>query len=351
VLSPAGNFFVSHAAGAIFPSHVNSMGVDLTTVKLPPGVLRPGPVRLTAASRQDGVLLGDLVLSVPQPQPHIAVHTTTENPLAHTGQPITQDATVTNTGEVPLERVQVDLGPCRRPLGTLGPGRAATASCRRTAAANVTAHATGTSPAGEEVRTDATATIQIVHPALGLRAIAAPRIVSTGRPITYRARISNTGDIALTNVLLTASPPCSPMPAELAPGHSALLRCTAIASAGHTAATFTAVGTDPLGLRVIATARAASTLRSPAAPVPPPPPAEPPPPPAPRAPSHPKPPAPAPAHVTPAPAHVTPPPPPVDSAQVGPMSEPAATAAVIAVLGVFVMTVSVGAYAAAFRNK
>jgi len=221
-----------------------------------------------------------------------------------------------------------------------------------------------------------------------------PGTARPGQVITQLAEVTNTGALGLLRLVavLDAAPGCATIIQVLPPGQVTTVACTGTASTGHSVLTAVVRGSSPLGGALYARATTRVALPVPVSPrrsVPVPSPTEAPPwptvEPSPRAPpeaarpperaparpgAHPRAlPRPAPRHpaATPprpvarpepsaAPRAAAPPRPVAAravarSAQVGPMATPARTAAVVAVLGVMVMTVSVGAFTAALRPR
>lgn len=216
--------------------------------------------------------------------------------------------------------------------------------------------------------------------ALAVTTSVSPAAAAPGDPITQTARVVNTGEVVLVGVVveLDAAPRCRSVAVVLPPGRSSTASCTG--PAGRTVLTASARGLVTPGPWVVATASV--QLRTPdPAPAPDPGPVAPPaaapapagragpPPPRPAVPPAPVPaapparaatlPAPPPAPVPPAgpaagpaPAEPAPVPPrrrPAPAA--GPAAVPVRTAAVVAVLGVLVMTVTAGALSAALRIR
>ncbi|SFS89479.1 DUF7507 domain-containing protein [Saccharopolyspora flava] len=210
----------------------------------------------------------------------------TANPTSVTtaGAPIVYSYRVSNIGNVPLTGISVaetaftGTGPrpsASCPATSLDPGASMTCTANYTATqADVdrgsivnTAVANGTSPAGVAVVSPpTTATVTAAaSPSLTVAKTASPSDAASftvGRVITYSYRITNTGNVTLTNVRPTdtafngsgprPTPTCPSGAASLAPGAS--VTCTATYTVtqadvdrGSLTNTATATGTPPSG--------------------------------------------------------------------------------------------------------
>ncbi|MER5388816.1 hypothetical protein [Saccharopolyspora sp. NPDC002686] len=261
-------------------------------------------------------------------QASLDVRTTAEPSAARPGEPITQHAVITNTGGVPLDRIEAELGtgPCRRDVDRLEPGRSAEVSCGGAAPEDgaLTAHVRGTTPDGTEVTAEAGGRVEIPPQAqieLSIGNIAfAPTTEAALVPVT----VHNPSSVRLVDVEVTGQPAaCQRKIGELAPGQSITYTCRA-APGERVELTVTGIGV--FGGAVADSAHVVrATARAVAPPAPPP-----------RA---------------AAPLPEVPPPgaPPELAESAGVREAPGRTAAIVAVLGVLVMTVSVGALSSATR--
>ncbi|MCX2729652.1 hypothetical protein OOZ19_05340, partial [Saccharopolyspora sp. NFXS83] len=273
----------------------------------------------------------------PIEHPSLSLRTGIEPAAARPGDPITQTAVVGNTGDTMLAGVVVtlDSGPCHEVLGHLRPGSTRTASCSGTAPAHgrVSARAVGISHGGLPVVERATAEIAEPPPAPDPPAPERPSValeILPARAGSVPVRVRNTSTVPLLGVEVTGEPPaCRRALGTLEPGRSVTYTCEA--RPGETVSL--AVSARSLAGEV---ADADALLVVPALPAAPPP-AEPPPPAERSSPA------------------ARPIPPPLDETRVeladsgGPRESPARTAGFIAVLGVLVMMVSVGALSSATR--
>ncbi|GAA4867788.1 hypothetical protein [Saccharopolyspora cebuensis] len=260
--------------------------------------------------------------------PAIAVDSTVAPAVARPGQRVRQSAVVGNTGDVALRDVTATFAGCRRELALLQPGDRAEVRCELPAPASgeLPVEVSGTSPAGEVVtaRTSGAVRAPAPEPAPSLQ-IHVDGTPHPTRPVTAVVRVSNTSAVPVHDVAVTGSPAsCAHRIGELAPGRTSVHRCRVgpgesidLVVSGRSA--HGVVATAEL---VVApegepgTAVAAPPSRPPA---PPPPPPE-------------------------APVRAA------ELTEVGLVREsPARAAGFIAVLGVLVMMVSVGALSAATR--
>jgi hypothetical protein len=227
---------------------------------------------------------------------------------------------------------------------------------------SVTFAAAGHDELGETVGASASAEFTVVHPSLDLVVTGPDRPVAPGGTATVTVRLRNTSTIAIADIRVTGTPAaCERTVGTLDAGADAVYTCL-VTVTGPTTIALTVLGLPVIGGTVVTTSgyqvTQTTTLRLAAAPPPPTTTTRPPPPPPTTTPPRvvpTTPPARSAVVPPPPPPTTTPPPPPVHKAaldeKAGPLHSPATTAAVIAVLGVLVMTVSVGALGAASRPK
>ena len=154
---------------------------------------------------------------------------------------------VQNTGDATLTDVHVTdaLAPgCARTkadipqLASMAPGDELSYSCT---VANVTANftnvavATGTPEVGPDVSANDSAAVTVgpppppvTHPAISIVKDPKSQTVTVGKTATFKITVTNTGDVALTNVTVTdaLSPNCNRTIGTLAPGASTSYTCT-----------------------------------------------------------------------------------------------------------------------------
>jgi uncharacterized repeat protein (TIGR01451 family) len=207
--------------------------------------------------------------------PHLSVSKSPDAQTILLGQTANFTITVTNDGDSTLTDVHVTdaLAPgCARTkadipaLASMAPGATVTYTC---SLANVTASftnvavATGTPPVGPDVTASDTAAVTAVapatHPAITIVKNPNSQTVTSGGTATFTITVTNTGDVALTNVAVTdaLSPNCNRTIGTLAPGQAVSYTCTranvtasfnnvAVATGKAGATTVTAQDTAPV---------------------------------------------------------------------------------------------------------
>jgi uncharacterized repeat protein (TIGR01451 family) len=177
-------------------------------------------------------------------KPHISVSKSPDAQTILIGQTANFTIAVTNDGDSTLTNVVVTdaLAPgCARTsadipaLASMAAGATVTYTC---SLANVTASftnvaiATGTPPVGPHVSAqdtaDVTAVAPATHPAITIVKNPKSQTVTVGNKATFTITVTNTGDVALTNVTVTdaQSPNCNRTIGTLAPGASSSYTCT-----------------------------------------------------------------------------------------------------------------------------
>jgi uncharacterized repeat protein (TIGR01451 family) len=177
-------------------------------------------------------------------KPHISVSKSPDAQTILIGQTANFTIAVTNDGNSTLTNVVVTdaLAPgCARTsavipaLASMAPGATVTYTC---SLANVIASftniavATGTPPLGPNVSAQDTAAVTAVapatHPAITIVKNPKSQTVTRGGTATFTITVTNTGDVALTNVTVTdaLSPNCNRTIGTLAPGASTSYTCT-----------------------------------------------------------------------------------------------------------------------------
>jgi uncharacterized repeat protein (TIGR01451 family) len=208
-------------------------------------------------------------------KPHISISKSPDAQTILVGQTATFSITVTNDGDATLTNVVVTdaLAPgCARTkadipaLASMAPGATVTYSCTL---ANVTssftnvAVATGTPPVGPNVSAQDNAAVTVVppatHPAITIVKNPKSQTVTSGGTATFTITVTNTGDVALTNVAVSdaLSPNCNHTIGTLNPGQAVSYTCTranvtasfnnvAVATGHAGATTVTAQDTAPV---------------------------------------------------------------------------------------------------------
>jgi uncharacterized repeat protein (TIGR01451 family) len=180
--------------------------------------------------------------------PHITILKSPDTQTIVSGQTATFTIQVINDGDSTLTNVVVTdaLAPgCARTsadiagLASMPPAPAAgstvTYQCTLanvTASFTNTAVATGTPPVGPNVSSQDTAGVTVVppvtHPAIQIVKDPKSQTVTKGNTATFTITVLNTGDVALTDVVVTdaLSPNCNKTIGNLAPGQSVSYQCT-----------------------------------------------------------------------------------------------------------------------------
>jgi uncharacterized repeat protein (TIGR01451 family) len=214
-------------------------------------------------------------------KPHISISKSPDAQTILIGQTANFTITVTNDGDSTLTNVVVTdaLAPgCARTsadipgLASMAPGASITYTCTL---ANVTASftniaiATGTPLVGPPVSAQDTAAVTAVvpatHPAITIVKNPKSQTVTRGGTATFTITVTNTGDVALTNVAVSdpLSPNCNRTIGTLAPGASTSYTCTranvtanftnvAVASGTAGGTTVTAQDTAPVTAKAAA---------------------------------------------------------------------------------------------------
>ena len=146
--------------------------------------------------------------------PAITIVKTTSTPVILSGQDAQFTVDITNTGDVPLTTVQIadpNCTDCEATFATLGVGET-----RQTTGtvANVTADlaneatVTASAPAGPDLQASDTADVDVIHPAIAITKTTSTPIILSGQDAQFEVVIENTGDVPLSNVVVT-DPECT----------------------------------------------------------------------------------------------------------------------------------------------
>ncbi|GAB2764541.1 DUF7507 domain-containing protein [Amycolatopsis magusensis] len=175
-----------------------------------------------------------------------------------TGDQVTFQLTVRNTGDVPLARVTVTdprTPECSQsraeplePGGVWGYGCFAAAPAQDfTNEATVTARP----PAGRRAEASASAAVDVIHPKLDLQ-ISGPKLARKGESAAFSVTVKNTGDSPLRDVNV-ADPNCGKKIGKLAAGATDTYECS-VKAAESIDKTIRANGTDGTSRLVLASA-------------------------------------------------------------------------------------------------
>src|SRR5439155_160041 len=90
------------------------------------------------------------------------------------------------------------------------------------------ATATGSPAAGPDVTATDTADVTVINPAITISKLPATRTILTGSTATFTIKVTNTGDVDLTNVTVNdaKTPSCNKVVGNLAKGASTSYDCT-----------------------------------------------------------------------------------------------------------------------------
>ena len=285
----------------------------------------------TATDPAGGALTATATTTTRVIRPALALRIDTPHDAVLVGEVVAHRLVVTNSGDAPLSSVRlVGLGCADEVAATLAPGTSATTNC---AAPATTAPVTAT--ALDELDTPVAATTdvpyRVVRADLAIDVDVSTGPVAPGDAVTLAVRVRNTGDVTVTDLAVTGEPAaCGQSLPDLAPGGATVHTCRVVVDRPMTVALVVS-GTPALPGRpsaaAVAVRRTATVALAPANSLP------------------------DIASQVPEPASPEPPPP-VPEPEVsdgGPLRSPA-TPAVIAVLGVLVMTVSLGGLSSAARR-
>ncbi|MDX8048536.1 hypothetical protein SK571_04020 [Lentzea sp. BCCO 10_0798] len=263
------NFFSSFADGGLDPNVPNNMSVDVKTVEVSGEVVKAGDTSAQFAFTGGGDAYLVQGLSVSLPRPALAITTNTDRPAAHVGDAVVQTAEVTNVGGAPASDIAVRIGSapaCAQRIAMLAGGTSATVTCAGTAPEDdysATATATGKSLVGDDLTAEATATVDVLRPAVRISQSAAPTTVLQGQTVAFRLEVGNIGDTTLSGLAVQteSAPACRRADlGPLDPAGVATVDCSVVAGDEGFVNTVTITGTDRLGLAVSASAQAAFTV-------------------------------------------------------------------------------------------
>ncbi|QRP46214.1 DUF11 domain-containing protein [Amycolatopsis sp. FDAARGOS 1241] len=224
------------------------------------------PVPETSASAAGTDPLGKVVtavadVKVPVIAPAIDITKTVDPAVVHAGDPVTWTITVRNTGDSPLNSIDVTDASepaCSRTFGALAPGAQQSWPCAEKPALTTTntVTATGTDLSGQPVTDTASATAKVIHPALSLTKTSAPAQVREGDRVTFTVTLKNTGDAPLDDVAVAddRTPGCVRKFGTLAPRAEQTYRCDLLAPQDDLTDPAVATGKDELGRELSGTA-------------------------------------------------------------------------------------------------
>ena len=202
--------------------------------------------------------------------PAIAIAKTPDLQLVRAGGTVTFTITVTNTGDVVLTNVTVsdpNAPACNRTIGSLGVGETTSYTCVVTnvqAGFTNVATATGTPPVGPPVTSSDPAVVQQINPAIAIAKTPDLQVVPAGGTATFTIFVTNTGDITLTNVVVSdpLAPNCDRTIGTLGVGQSSSYTCTVPGVTQGFTNLATASGQPPVGPPVTSSDTAVVVLQA-----------------------------------------------------------------------------------------
>ncbi|MEN3340634.1 MAG: hypothetical protein V7644_38 [Actinomycetota bacterium] len=203
--------------------------------------------------------------------PSIAIVKSPDDKVVRDGDTVTFTIKVTNTGDADLTNVTVTdpLTPsCAKLIGSLAKGADTSYTCT-TDALHVSftnlATVTGTPPLGPDVTASDTAPVTVIHPAITIDKSPDGQSVTSGGTVTFTIKVTNTGDVDLTNVTVVdlLTPSCNKLIGSLLQGASTTYTCTTDALTASFTNLATVTGTPPVGSDVTASDTAPVTVTTP----------------------------------------------------------------------------------------
>jgi hypothetical protein len=292
------------------------------------GRARPGALVVSAAGTD---LAGEAVSATATAtarviHPRLDVAVTTANAEVLAGQPVEHRVVVANSGDAALSSVRVRAPGCDGVVAaSLAPGAVTTTTCTGPAAPGPV-----TASAVDELAAPVTATgpvrYRLVRVGLTIDVVVPDGAVAPGAVVTLTVRVRNTSDVPLRDVTVFGEPSsCHRVVPELAAGAVTVYTCRVVAT-GPTTVALTVSGVARLagGPAAAVVGRAGTVTLTPRE-IPPP------------------------ASEIAVPVPAAPAPAPRSATDPGPLRAPA-TPAILALLGVLVMTLSVGGLATATRR-
>ena len=185
--------------------------------------------------------------------PAIEIQKSPELQTVLSGDTVTFDILVTNTGDVDLTDVTVNdpIAPsCDNVIGDLAAGASTSYQCTLVVTADLTnvAAVTGTPPAGPPVTDSDPADVDVIAPAIEIQKSPELQTVLSGDTVTFDILVTNTGDVDLTDVTVNdpIAPSCDNVIGDLAAGASTSYQCTLVVTADLTNVA-AVTGTPPAG--------------------------------------------------------------------------------------------------------
>jgi len=193
----------------------------------------------------------DVVVLVPQ----IDIQKTPDVQLAAPGSDVTFTITITNAGVVPLIDIAVTDAPapaCNTSIPALAVGESTSYDCTVTGVTadfTNTASVTATDTAGNPATDNDTADVDVVAPAITIAKTPDLQSVGLNGTPTFTISVTNTGDIDLTDIVVTdtLAPACDATFASLPVGATETYTCDGTATAADFTNTAAAGADSPVG--------------------------------------------------------------------------------------------------------
>jgi uncharacterized repeat protein (TIGR01451 family)/LPXTG-motif cell wall-anchored protein len=249
------------AAGASTTYTCTSVaGADLTNVATTTGTGLGGT--LLSAS---GAAAVDVI------DPAIGITIVPDRTSVPPGGDVTWTVAVTNSGDSPLDQIDVtdtDVPGCARTgLGPLAAGGTTTYTCTSAVASDTTHNVgvTGTDLTGRPVTGDAAATVTVERAGLRLTKVADVERAAPGDTITWTLGLTNTGAVPLLDAATTdaAAPGCDRTFATVAVGATESWTCTTTAGDADETNRADTTATTPAGQDLTDSARATVDVTEP----------------------------------------------------------------------------------------
>ncbi|MBN6035775.1 DUF11 domain-containing protein [Amycolatopsis sp. 195334CR] len=169
------------------------------------------------------------------------------------GDSVLFEVQVANTGDEDLENIKVtdtQAPECARTINLLLAGTSEGYQCAMTAKDDTEVKTVASTVATDKkpLTSEASAQVDVIHPAMEFSHEATPTQLYPGDPVTVELKVTNTGDVPLTGLTVTddRDPSCGFTAETLAPQTTETRTCTFEADQDVTS-TATAIATDPLG--------------------------------------------------------------------------------------------------------
>lgn len=248
------DFFVSAAAGATDPAWPVNFSTDVNVFETL--LIPPGSTSATLGFRTNGDGFWMQTLWLETVVPSVRIIKTADIARGRPGDPVTWTITVTNPTPSELFDIVVsdpESEYCDRLIPTaVLVDDSLTYTCTGTLpdrSVTNTATVSARTELGTELSASASATVEVIHPALSVSKTTDRPVYLPGEVAHFTITITNEGDVPVTGVELRDDvvPACSSAVGTLAPTQSSTTTCAAVVPITDGRNTATATGLDPLG--------------------------------------------------------------------------------------------------------